>query len=110
MTFVPPALEVEVERSPAVKDEMLIGSLNVAVKLMGEAFVGSACPAAWTRVIVGASRSTVQLSGKPLAVVAMLPVVSVAANPPDSATLVVPVKPEEMPVATTIVQVVEFVC
>src|SRR5437879_5282519 len=41
----------------------LTGSLNTTVKLMGDAFVGSGWPAAWLIVTVGATLSTVTVTG-----------------------------------------------
>ena len=58
--FVPPALPVIVT-SALVKS--VTGSLKTTVKLMGEALVGSACPAAWLMVTVGAMLSTVTVTG-----------------------------------------------
>ena len=54
-TLVPPAVPVSVT-SPVAKP--VTASLNTTVKLIGEALVGSAWPAAWLIVTVGAVLST----------------------------------------------------
>jgi hypothetical protein len=62
-------------RSEAMKVDGLMASENTTVKLMATLLVGSACPAAWLMVAVGAVVSIVKLHETELA--DMLPAVSV---------------------------------
>ena len=57
---VPPVPAVLPVNETSLPVKPVTGSLNVAVKLIGEAIVGSAWPEAWLIVTVGAVVSTVK--------------------------------------------------
>lgn len=93
--------------SPAANP--VTGLLNVTKQLKLVAFVGVVDGVHENAVTVGARRSTVQFIRKPLAVVALLPNVSVAPKLPDRAAEEVPVEVEPIVLARAIVHRLELV-
>src|SRR2546422_9022235 len=71
VTVLPPPAVPLIVTSPLTK--LLTASLKATVKLMGDAFVGSVCPAAWLIVTVGATASKVTVLSVLVEAVVRLP-------------------------------------
>ncbi len=92
----PPAVPPNVT-SPVVNP--VAASLNVTVKLIGLAFVGSTCAAAWLIVTVGATLSHVTVLSTEVEAALLLPARSVATL---AATVAMTVPDDVMPVTATL--------